>query len=216
MTLDDALRLDVRALLRWLEAGPSDVRWSDGVLVMVERSGRAYVGWPNGAAAGAWREGPGLVVSCAASGVEVREQVRLVVTPCGSGSRPWAECPGCGSRGAVLYAAAPAWRFRCRACTGLAYGSQNERPPARALRRARRLVAAQGAPPNPFTPLSKLPGERWATFGRKAAVQRAALGEWLAGEARATDRFWGPQSPLASVRERIRWGLSGERRPSSG
>src|SRR5262245_48971229 len=124
MTLDDAHRLDVRALLRWFEQGPFDARLFDGVMVLVTPEGRASLGWPTGGAVGAWREGRSVVLDHG----DAREHVRLVGTPCGAGARTWAECPGCGARVAVLYGAgSTAWRFRCRRCTGLPYGSQNER-----------------------------------------------------------------------------------------
>lgn len=62
--------------------------------------------------------------------------VALTWTTCNlGGSRPWFRCParGCGRRVAILYGGEV---FACRQCHQLAYPSQNEDGPSRAMRRA--------------------------------------------------------------------------------
>ncbi len=80
---------------------------------------------------------------------KVEEAVALEATPCTyGGERMWFQCPGCGSRRAVLFALWGA--FRCRICHDLAYSSAREDPYERSLRRCaelrRRISGAFGQP----------------------------------------------------------------------
>ena len=58
------------------------------------------------------------------------------------GHRTWFLCPRCWKRVAVLYGAGK--YFLCRHCYDLAYGSQQESPPFRLLRKAQKIRACLG------------------------------------------------------------------------
>lgn len=168
-TLDRALRLDVRAILRWFAKEPG------GVPFIIVR-------WSNGSTIGMHLHHRTLILNYQAHGADIREELRLDLTPCNyGGSRAWVRCPTCGVRRAVLYAAgASGSRFLCRTCFGWPYGSQMEREAARALRRARMIRVRQGDDhPDPFAPLGKRHYQRWSTFGRVQAGHCAALSTYL-------------------------------------
>lgn len=177
-TLDSARRLDLRSVLRWLRRQPrhfpfADVRWSDGGSIAVTLTAQK------------------LILDYQADGIPIREELRLDHTPCTyGGSRAWVSCPNCGARRAVLYAAgASGGRFLCRTCYGWPYGSQGERAPDRALRRARTIRAQQGDDhPDAFAPLAKPPHQRWTTYSRRAAEHQAALGSFLDGSRASHER----------------------------
>ncbi|WP_438014915.1 hypothetical protein WMF18_29015 [Sorangium sp. So ce315] len=111
--------------------------------------------------------------------------VQLEMTRVASSSlRLWARCPGCSTRAAVLYLAAPG--LRCRRCAGLVYPATRQRPEERvleqALARRAKARAALGAGPNPREPIPRRPpGVRLSTWARRldelheaqAAVQAA-------------------------------------------
>ena len=94
--------------------------------------------------------------------------VELTTTPCHlGGARSWFICPTgeCGRRVAILYDVGV---FACRECYQLAYPSQRERSLARAIRRADRLCARMGWPPDPSDAERTRP--RWMhrrTFDRR-------------------------------------------------
>ena len=80
------------------------------------------------------------------------------------GRRTWLECPGCKTPRRVLYDGAG---FRCRACHGLSYMTQRERPWARSVTRIQRLRERLGGSGNlslPFPPKPK--GMHWRTYRR--------------------------------------------------
>lgn len=115
------------------------------------RAATARLAWRNGDGAAAAvsvtadPDTPGqLRVAYRIAGQDVAVPVRIVATAtrgAASGLRPWACCPGCGARAAVLWL----WsgQVRCRACHDLRYASQREAErdrAVRALRRARRAI----------------------------------------------------------------------------
>lgn len=80
------------------------------------------------------------------------ELVPLAWTAAGfGGRRPWACCPRCGGRVAVLWLTGAG--FRCRACAGAAYSSTRDDAYFRAVRACERARARFGVDPA---------GESWA------------------------------------------------------
>ena len=95
----------------------------------------------------------------------VEERVPLVATQQRlGGKRQWFECPGCGRRVRILYAAGP--RFRCRRCHRLSYSSQSEGLADRANRGMSRIVKLL----DPDERRNDLParpkGMHWRTYQR--------------------------------------------------
>jgi hypothetical protein len=118
--------------------------------------------------------------------------VRLEWTLCRfGGHRPWWLCPvaGCGRRVALLYAGRA---LACRTCSGLAYRSQRETTPDRAIRRADDLRKLLGWKPGIAHPSGEKPkGMQWRTFWRlrerhDEAVRNAITGwaSWLDSQRR--------------------------------
>lgn len=106
-------------------------------------------------------------------------QIQLESTSCHfGGQRFWFTCPtpDCGRRAAILYFARIA--FACRTCCELAYPSQRERAPDRALRRAQGLRRRLGGPANVLVPFPSKPTRmHWRTYQalRSEAMQREAM-----------------------------------------
>jgi hypothetical protein len=99
--------------------------------------------------------------------VELRScLIQLETTPCNYGGRRlWFSCPtpDCRRRAALLYFAKVA--FACRVCCGLAYPTQHERVPDRALRRAQALRRRLGGSANLLAPFpAKPPRMHWRTY----------------------------------------------------
>lgn len=71
--------------------------------------------------------------------LSVSQAVTLTTTSCNYGNdRTWFECPGCGSRVAVVYLGD---RVACRTCSGLHYRCQSETPINRMVRRLNKINA---------------------------------------------------------------------------
>jgi hypothetical protein len=118
-----------------------------------------------------------------ALGQEVEDVIEFDRTSCNyGGERCWFLCPRCGTRVAVLYLGGV--RFRCRHCYGLRYGSQNESPSDRLLRKARKIRTRINASRSLFEPVWQKPkGMHWKTFQRLREKERianqASLAAWL-------------------------------------
>lgn len=87
--------------------------------------------------------------------------VRLEQTKCNlGGQRTWFLCParGCGRRVALLYGGEI---FACRHCYRLAYPSQNERPPERLLRKARKIRGRVASDADLMLPFPPRPKGQW-------------------------------------------------------
>ena len=108
-----------------------------------------------------------------------RHEIQLQSTRCYfGGERFWFVCPtlDCGRRVAFLYYARIA--FACRTCCGLAYPSQRERAPDRALRRAQSLRRRLGGSASILVPFpARPPRMHWRTYQalRSEAMQREAM-----------------------------------------
>jgi hypothetical protein len=114
---------------------------------------------------------------------DVDETVRIVRLACHfGGARRYFICPGvvngvaCGRRVTKLYGSGR--YFLCRHCYRLAYQSQREQPPERALRRAYTIRMRLGGDPGMLSPLPEKPrGMHWRTFKRLShQVHRAERG----------------------------------------
>lgn len=172
ITVDVALSLDVRALQRtglmqsgsWFVAPWVNGRGVAPITVEVEDSAvRLHL--------------PAEVCGAA---VELRScLIQLDTTPCDfGGQRSWFTCPtlGCGRRAALLYFARIA--FACRTCCELAYPSQRERAPDRALRRAQMLRRRLGGSASVLVPFpAKPPRMHWRTYEalRSEAMDREVV-----------------------------------------
>ena len=103
---------------------------------------------------------------------EMDYPVTLDSTECNfGGSRKWFICPawGCRRRVAVLHGGAV---FACRTCHQIAYPSQNENAPDRALRRAERIREKLGWPAGVLNlPGGKPKGMHWRTYHRLVSEQ---------------------------------------------
>ena len=70
----------------------------------------------------------------------------------------------------------------CRGCYGWPYGSQRERAPERARRRAGAIRVRQGDEQHdPCAPLRRPPYQRLATYERRTAEYEAAMDAYLNG-----------------------------------
>lgn len=100
-----------------------------------------------------------------AGGEPIVLRVPLEWTPCHYGGlRPWAVCPACRRRVAVLYGGR---RFACRQCRGLAYVSTRRDRATRLITKAQRIRERLGGSANlgePFPP--KPPRMHWRTYHR--------------------------------------------------
>ena len=153
----DECRLDVRALhrqgfLRPLVSGV--VTWTDTgyrsrVGFHVEGDERAEAFW----------------LTYSVNGEPVVLRVDLAWTACHFGGvRPWALCPSCGRRIAVLYGGR---RFACWRCRGLAYASTREDRASRLIARAQRIRVRLGGSDNLWAPFpEKPPRMHWRTYWR--------------------------------------------------
>jgi len=172
ITVDVALSLDVRALQRtglmqpgsWFVAPWANGRGVAPVTIEVEDAAvRLHL--------------PAEVCGVALETQSHRVQLESTLCHFG-GQRFWFRCPtpDCGRRIALLYFAKVA--FACRVCCGLAYPSQHEQAPGRALRRAQGIRRRLGGSANllvPFPP--KPPRMHWRTFQAltSEAMQREAM-----------------------------------------
>lgn len=127
------------------------------------------------ASVGVWvrRTATGIDFGLDAKHNEPDGSLRVVGVPChlpGSrdGRRWWWLCGRCDRRSAILYLPGPGRAPACRACLGLSYASQREKPPARAARKAaklRRMLGEQD--PKLWGDLPGRPkGVRWKTYLR--------------------------------------------------
>ncbi|MBA2964992.1 MULTISPECIES: hypothetical protein [Ramlibacter] len=91
--------------------------------------------------------------------------IQLAPTPCHFGGfRWWWVCPVCAARTAVLYGRGA---FACRRCLQLAYRSQRETTPARALRQANAIRRMFEWPPGVIRGHGAKPKHlHWATYAR--------------------------------------------------
>lgn len=96
---------------------------------------------------------------------QVKQTVWLEWTPCNyGGSRPWALCPRCARRVAILYAGR---RFACRHCHDLAYASSRESASDRGIRKAQAIRQRLGGSANLARPFPHKPkGMHWETYDR--------------------------------------------------
>lgn len=110
----------------------------------------------------------------------VKQTVWLEWTPCHyGGSRPWALCPRCDRRVAILYGGQ---RFYCRHCHKLAYASNRESAADRGLRKAQNIRERLGGGASmalPFPPKPK--GMHWRTYYRLESEVDAAYYDVLLG-----------------------------------
>ncbi|MBK8257024.1 MAG: hypothetical protein IPK82_30665 [Polyangiaceae bacterium] len=142
----------------------------------------AIAQWSDGGRVGLTRTESGLTLAYTTDGIQVIERLKLEFTPCNyGGARPWALCPVCNTRRAVLYAATATYgRFLCRACIAWPYGCTWEHRGDRALRRVRELKHRQGCRnTDPFVPLVRKRYQRWATFAGLLVQQHEALQTFL-------------------------------------
>ena len=94
--------------------------------------------------------------------------IRLETTPQPFGGRRWwFICPRTGRRAAKLYLPNGAFTFASRQAYRLAYRSQREAPPDRALRRAFKLRGKLGADGGIGDYVPKPKWMRWPTYDRK-------------------------------------------------
>jgi hypothetical protein len=113
---------------------------------------------------------------------DVRQTIPLTRTACNfGGERPWLLCPACERRVATLYMGT---RARCRHCSNLAYGSQNENAIDRMFRKARRIRRRLGVEESCEAPiLFKPKGMHQKTFDHlRKEVQRLESLGWQAME----------------------------------
>lgn len=103
--------------------------------------------------------------------VNVVQQVYFDYSECHFGNvRPWFICPKCNNRVAILYLAHH--KFTCRACSNLAYPSQNENQVYRLMRKARKIRRRLEASSNMNEPILHKPKfMHWKKFNhlREAA-----------------------------------------------
>ena len=94
----------------------------------------------------------------------VEQTISFDRTPCNyGGHRTWFLCPRCWKWVAVLYGAGK--HFFCRHCYDLAYGSQQESPPFRLLRKAQKIRARLGGSESTYDFLPDKPkGMHWRTY----------------------------------------------------
>lgn len=95
----------------------------------------------------------------------VMQRVPLDWTPCNyGGERPWALCPRCSARVAVLYGGG---RFYCRKCHRLAYASTRLSSTDRGIRKAQAIRVRLGGSPDLSKPFPRRPkGMHWTTYFR--------------------------------------------------
>ena len=112
---------------------------------------------------------------------EVNEYVPFTFTAQNlGGRRRWFVCLSCGRKCAVLYGGT---HYRCRKCWNLAYQSQHETPPFRALSQAQKYRRRHGGSEYTDDPFPEKPkGMHWRTYERirergEALDERA---DWLA------------------------------------
>lgn len=177
-----ALRLDIRAIHRegYLEPGTrATYTWGKG-----DRSSSiAFVVTGDDHA-------DALHLLYTSKGVEVEQRIPLEWTPCNfGGERPWALCPRCSRRIAVLWSRG---RFYCRKCHGLAYQSTREDRADRAARKARALRRRLGASNDLTEPIPWKPnGMHWRTYWQLREEIQEAEAEVLQGLIGGLERIAG-------------------------
>ena len=153
----DELRLDVRALHRKGLLKPN----VGGSTTWTSAGRRASIGfYVEGAdRAEAFR------LAYTINGEPREQRVRLEWTACHYGGvRPWALCPRCGRRIAVLYGGRA---FACRQCRDLAYASTRQDRADRLITKAQRIRMRLGGSPDLTQPFPWKPsGMHWRTYWR--------------------------------------------------
>lgn len=120
--------------------------------------------------------------------VPVRERVALTFTPCNyGGDRPWFLCPECSRRCAVLWGRG---RFLCRLCHRVAYASQNESAPSRAMRRIHEIRVKLKV--DISVPVWRIPPPRYM----RQARYRALILELVQHEVVRSGYIWGLEVSL--------------------
>jgi hypothetical protein len=111
---------------------------------------------------------------------EIEQTIKFDRTSCNYGGyRTWFLCPRCWTRVAILYGAGK--YFLCRHCYNLTFSSQQETPPFRLLRKARKIRERLGANGDIDAPIIIKPlGMHYGTFNRlRNEVNNVSDQSWL-------------------------------------
>jgi len=111
---------------------------------------------------------------------QLKQTIWLEWTPCNyGGSRPWALCPRCARRVAILYGGR---RFYCRHCYQLAYASSRESASDRGIRKSQAIHHRLGGSGNLLGAFPLKPkGMHWRTYYRLEREARDAYAAALLG-----------------------------------
>lgn len=174
-------RLDIRWIHRETRLTPglrSGVTWSNKGTGRVTGSiGYAIPAAPEQAEC--------IILLYSVNGEQVAERVPISWTACNyGGSRPWAHCPACHARVAVLYGGK---RFLCRKCHGLNYSSTREDASTRGIVKAQAIRERLGGSANMSKPFPWKPkGMHWRTYWR---LREEAEESYVKGMASLLDRL---------------------------
>jgi hypothetical protein len=148
--VENVLKLDIsrlKALGLNLDEGvfyaSGIINWTNSRGIYARKSSISYI-----------RQGDTLTLDYKYNDIPIKEDVKLLRTPCNyGGSRLWFICPKCSSRVRCLYGTK---YFRCRKCHNLIYESQCEPLGYRMIRKRNKLLNRLGTE-EIYLPLIKRP-----------------------------------------------------------